>query len=246
MAIDLSQIPLAFAALDKAWKLQDPSSRTFYHALSDARAMAASGKWEKTPIAYANVRALAASTSLSLRGLLPDARPDDPQSDRWGAALHRSWKIIAERAGYKGEDAQTVAKGAQSTAAFPIIEVVAIVLGAIVVVTVLYFVISHSAEVVDNQLARGAEEEELVRLHSEADKVVSDHLAREKLAGKPIPWSQAELDVLDRLERLEAQIIHGLEPKPSTGGIGTFGAGAFVGALLLAGLGYYAWKGSPS
>jgi hypothetical protein len=205
--------------LHKVWQLVDPLSRSFDAALVSARQRAAGKAWSlpesSRPIAYADMRALAVATAITIRELTPEKRPDDLYSDRWGTALGRTWSILAKDGGYKNQTISDLKSAAsKDKAALPIIEIVAIVIGVLAVAAVIAFVIWQVGDIVDRALARRPANEELVRLHSEAQKIVEDHLEAERKAGHPIPWSQAELDALDRLERQQAAIIHGMTPTP--------------------------------
>jgi hypothetical protein len=242
----ISQVARTF--FQKGWQLIDPLSRSFDDALSSARKRAASRAWAvpelSRPIAYADMRALSVATAITLSELTPDKRPSDLYSDRWGSALARTYDMLAKSAGYKNQTISDVKSAAsKDKAAIPVIEIVAIVIGALAVAAVIGFVIYEIAQVVDRALARQPANEELVRLHSEAEKIVEDHLEAERKAGHPIPWSQAELDALERLERQQAIIIHGITPKGESPAIEPVSStGLVLGVLGLGALGFFAWR----
>jgi hypothetical protein len=205
-----NQFGLAVQALDKVWPQID--GRTFSAAMSSAFARAASQNWlANDKGSYADQSALAVGTQLYVEAMRD--RPGDVYSDRWGQALLQTQKILASKAGYKDQSADDVKNSAPASVKANI-EIIAMVLGIlafiVVAVAVMYFLITNSADVVDNQLARNALERALVQAQGAAEKVIDQHLQNEKAAGHQIEWSAGELSYLSSLEQLQSQIIHEL------------------------------------
>jgi hypothetical protein len=243
--------PSVISLLQKGFALQDPLGRSFDSALTSARNRAASALWNVPElakvVAYADFRALALQSALVVSLLTPEKRPDDVYSDRWGAAMSRTATMLAEPVGYTGQPLGDVKQSAtkDTSAEIPVIVIVGIVIGVLAIAGAFAWIIYKSLEVVDRELARGPAADELVRLHTQAEKIISDHFEAEKQVGHSIPWSQSELDVLDRLEKEQYAIIHGMTPEPQpfeAPALGSFGLGGLVGAAAVIGGLWFAVK----
>lgn len=201
----------ALLKLRDLWPAFDAQHRTYTEAHLSASARALKMDWPHgDAVANSDLQNLAMATQVAAYALANE-RADDPYSDRWASALLRTNRILAEQSGYKDQDPQAV-KSQSAASAVAIFEVIALIVGALAYIVVMMWVVSKAAEIVDNQLARNALERELVRIHSAALDIVTNHGVAETQAGKQLPWSEGELSYLTALEQAQATIIHGTLP----------------------------------
>jgi hypothetical protein len=200
-------------ALDKAWPAIDPKGRTFKQALQDSAMVAASKKWTLGVETTFDLIAMIAGSALLSSSVKED--PNKAIGLRASAALDRTWEVLAKRAGWKGEDPIAVQKTNPSSpdirAALPILEIVIVVVAIAAVAGVYAWAIWKASEIIERQLSISAESDELIRLHSEWQKIVDRHLADPNL-----PWTPQELQLLADLEKAQGLVANlNAPPKPA-------------------------------
>jgi len=80
-----------------------------------------------------------------------------------------------------------------------VLPAIGMVLGAVTVV----FLIERSAQIIDRSLARQADAAAMVRTQAGVLSVLNDHREAEKTAGKELPLTPAELEILKRLQGMQ-------------------------------------------
>jgi len=144
--------------------------------------------------------------------------------DAWGNAvtdvdhqnaqyiLIRTWEVLARGQGWtEGDAAQLSATSGKSSTATNVVAIVAIVVGIVVLAGLIAFTVYNVNSLIDRALARRAQAQELMRAHGECQKMLEDHAAAERSAGKPIPFNMAELAVMARLAKLQDSASKGFE-----------------------------------
>lgn len=144
-----------------------------------------------------------------LEGSAPDINHVNAQ-----IILLRTWEVFARSEGWNDTTATqlTATSGkpvTEQTTAMAPVAIVAIVIGIVVLAGLVAFVVWNVNTVVDRQLARKAQAQELMRAHAECQKMLSDHAAAEKAAGKAIDFNRVELATMARLARLQENAMHG-------------------------------------
>ena len=158
--------------------------------------------------------------------------------------LSRSWVVLAKQSGYK--EGQAVPKGDNPTEANAI-AIVAIIVGVAAIAAVVIYVIYRASQIVAEQLALRAANQELMRAHDDAKAMVEAHRAAEAKAGHTIPYDAGEMATLQALVHAQDDI-----GKVEVGTVGNAGKspinpdagdGFVVGALFAAlGIGYLLFK----
>lgn len=128
--------------------------------------------------------------------------------------LIRTWEVLARGQGWTESEASqlsaTSGKSVSGTSS-NVVAIVAVVVGIVVLAGLIAFVVYNVNSLVDRALARQAQAQELMRAHAECQKMLEDHAAAERSAGKPIPFNLAELAVMARLARLQDSAAKGFE-----------------------------------
>lgn len=234
---------VAIGALSKAWTTIDTRKRTLSQAISDALARAAAKAWTQSsskaaglPDALsdgvADIRALFVSTAITRTYLLDAARSPSPQDQTIADVMTYTWVLLAKRAGWKGESVDDVKKRNPLAGELVLIEVIAVVIAAALVAAVGAFVIYKAAEVIQTALADKVENDEMVRLHAEAQTILDNHFALEKAAGHPIPYTADEMKILADLHAAQEHIASLVAPPAPAPPLGS--AGINVGIVVLA------------
>jgi len=200
-----SKLQPQLLALEVAWRVFDPEHRAFTDALRTAYKRAAAKAWpEKEATTRADLVALAIGSGFSARAISSMPNIGVRASD----ALNRTWYVLANKLGYRGESADEIKASAQKqnpTGAE--IPVIVIVIAVVAIAAVYALIVWKAAQLIDSYLARSAQEQELIRLHAEWQKIVDRHLEDPKL-----PWTPEELQILDRLEKAQAGIRETMAP----------------------------------
>lgn len=116
--------------------------------------------------------------------------------------LLRTWEAFARSEGWNdSSSAQLSASTGRSptSTGSNVVAIVAIVVGIIALAGLIAFVIYNVNTVVDRQLTRRAQAQELMRAHAECQKMLQAHADAEKAAGHAIPFTTVELQVMQRL-----------------------------------------------
>jgi hypothetical protein len=144
----------------------------------------------------------------------PRPRPGAP-ADRLAAAriLYRTWQLVAIRA----QQRPLMTEGpSPDVGALPAVAVVAVVLIGSAAVA---YCAHQAAVVVDRELAREADLQQLARVHTTSLQLVRDHVEREGAAGSTLPLDAATVAVLQGLQQTQATIAEKTEePLPPLGG----------------------------
>ena len=145
--------------------------------------------------------------------------------DQWGAdvtdldhknaqyILIRTWEVLAKGQGWTESDAAQLSatSGRPAGTTTNVVAIVAIVVGIVVLAGLIAFTVYNVNSLIDRALARQAQAQELMRAHAECQKMLEDHAAAERSAGKPIPFNVAELAVMARLAKLQDSASKGFE-----------------------------------
>jgi hypothetical protein len=161
--------------------------------------------------------------------------------------LLRTWEVLAKANGWTESDASQLSatSGKDASATTNVVAIVAIVVGIIVLAGLIAFTVYNVNTLIDRSLARRAQAQELMRAHAECQKMLEDHAAAERSAGKPIPFSIAELAVMARLAKLQDSASKGFEATlvPPLGGAPPKTATDVIGDVLtlavVLGFGYF-------
>lgn len=126
--------------------------------------------------------------------------------------LIRTWEVLARGQGWtEGDASQLSATSGKPVTSSNVVAIVAIVVGIVVLAGLIAFTVYNVNALIDRALARQAQAQELMRAHAECQKMLEDHAAAERSAGKPIPFSIAELAVMARLAKLQDSAARGFE-----------------------------------
>jgi len=127
--------------------------------------------------------------------------------------LIRTWEVLGRSEGWsEGSAAQLSATSGKSVSTTSnVVEIVAIVVGIVALAGLIAFIVYNVNTVIDRALARKAQAQELMRAHAECQKMLEDHAAAERSAGKPIAFTVAELSVMARLAKLQDSAARGFE-----------------------------------
>jgi hypothetical protein len=224
---------VAIAALSKGWTVLDPKGRSLAQAIADAIARAAAKAWTQSSSiraglpsnlsdGEADLRALFLSTVIARTNLLDAARKPSPDDQVWADVLTQSWVILAKDAGYKGESKDDIEKQTPKAMA-ELIEVVAVIVGALLIAAIGAFVIYKASELIQIALADKVENDEMMRLHAEAQTILDNHFAMERAAGHPLPYTADEMKLLEQLHIAQqhiAEIVAPPKPQPPPGSAG--------------------------
>lgn len=223
-----SVLPTWRDALNLAWRTVDAGRRNFDEAAASGAQRALAKRWDLSAIAVSDLQAYALQSFMAKSDLLDG-----------------TWKILAKRIGWlqpmDGDAAQaSIAKDTQGSPVLSsVVPIVIGVLGVVAGAALAIWIVSRASLLIDHELARFAQERELLRLHAEAQAVIEAHNARELQEGRSIPYSPDETAILDRLARAQEAISQGLAIPEETGigagggvGIG-FGLGVLVAVGLL-------------
>jgi len=161
--------------------------------------------------------------------------------------LLRTWEVLAKNEGWTEDSSAQLSatSGKDASATTNVVAIVAIVVGIIVLAGLIAFVVYNVNTLIDRQLARRAQAQELMRAHAECQKMLEDHAAAERSAGKPLPFSIAELAVMARLAKLQDSASKGFEATlvPPLGGAPPRTATDVIGDVLtlavVLGFGYF-------
>lgn len=255
--LDLSSLgsaatQIAITALSKAWSVVDSRGRNLSQAIADALARAAAKAWTEAqskaaglPSALsdgeADLRALFASTVITRTLLLDASRKPSSDDQMISDVMTYTWVVLAKSTGYKGETKDDIKKQAPVATA-ELIEVVAVIVGALIVAAIGAFVIYKASELIQVALADKVENDEMVRLHAEAQTILDNHFAMEKAAGHPLPYTADEMKILNDLhvaQQTVAKLVAPPAPLPPPGSHGIDAAivilaiGAVGGGYLL-------------
>lgn len=204
-----SAVQIALDGVKQVWGAIDGAGRDFSSAISAAYARAASKKWTSDRVGVSDLTALVVLSALDSRAL---REAGDNASIRAADALDRTWYVISKRNGYQAETAQAqkdANKDPKMTAAVPLIAIVAAIAATLIIAGVYVYLIYQAASIIDRQLARDVESDELVRLHAEWQKIVDRHIADPNA-----PWTPEEIATLKRLEDAQAGIRQAIAPPP--------------------------------
>ena len=254
---DLSSIgsaatQVAIAGLSKAWSLVDPRGRNLSAAIADGLARAAAKAWSQASSksaglpsnlsdGEADLRALFLSTVITRAYLLDALRKPSSQDQTVADIITNTWVVLAKDAGYKGESKDQI-KAQAPKATAELIEVVAVIVGALIIAAIGAFVIYKASELIQIALADKVENDEMMRLHAEAQTILDNHFALEKAAGHPLPYTADEMKLLEQLHIAQehiATIVAPPKPLPPPGSAGIDAAiviialGAVGGGYLL-------------
>lgn len=193
--------------LGVAWKLVDPLGRTWAQTMTSATTRAAAKNW-KTGDAASRYDLLALIVASTLQARALQGFPD--VGEYAGDLLIRTWLVELKRIGvdpaqYRKEDLRAaIAK--QGQANVTLFEFLVVVAGALttalIVGTAMYLV----AQLVDNLLSRNANDNELIRLHTESQKIVDKHLA------DGTPYTDDEKEQLKRLQAMQEELAQFNKP----------------------------------
>lgn len=154
--------------------------------------------------------------------------------------LNRTWVVLAKKNGWKeGESAPAAPSKAASN--------IVVILGALVLlaeIAAIAYVVYRATLIVTQALAHLAAEQELMRAHRDAMRVVDAHTKREELAGKPLPYDAGELAVLEALRGAQdAALQTNVAAVNASEGSGAteIGGGVLLGLAAAAGLLYLVW-----
>lgn len=127
--------------------------------------------------------------------------------------LIRTWEVLARGQGWTESDASQLSatSGKDASATTNVVAIVAIVVGIVVLAGLIAFTVYNVNSLIDRALARQAQAQELMRAHAECQKMLEDHAIAERSAGKPLPFSVAELAVMARLAKLQDSAARGFE-----------------------------------
>ncbi|MEZ4301584.1 MAG: hypothetical protein R3B70_42010 [Polyangiaceae bacterium] len=159
----------------------------------------------------------------------------DDEHNAAGAAVARTLMLIAPRGPMLIAQNVTTAGGqppvfgsSSDTGVAPVLVALAIVAAVAVVGAVGYVIGSHTSETADRQDFREAKTKQLLSTQATAIEVLAKHAEREKIAGKPLPFTDEEKAILRSLEETQRAITtERREPMPAP----------FDGAKLFADLG---------
>lgn len=163
-----------------------------------------------------------------------DANPD---RKRAAIVLYRTVELLAE--GNRQGLGFTTLDGKADVGAWPVVALVAVV--SITQAAAIGYVAFQAAQVIDRQLQRRSDLRALLAEHAKELELVSQHVEREKLAGKPLPLDEATKASLNATIKRQNDIV-AKQQGPLSGGLPNIdaAAGGFgLGALLA--LGAVAW-----
>lgn len=250
MAIDAAQ---SRAADPKSWASGSLEDRS-----RDFRALMIASAYLAQAFSMFPVEGGTLGTQSAVKINIPDDASAYTNAERAsiGAALGRTLKLLDQRATILGASGASQTRlltigGSVPTpipdsmlpkpteaGAFPVLEVVAIVVGA----ATICFLAERTAQIVDRALARSADSAAMVATQGQLADVLQKHRQAEKDAGKELPLSTAEADVLKRLQTLQddyskRNATNGPFPElfPSSGGVTGMGIIAIIviGAVVL-------------
>ncbi|MBK8997438.1 MAG: hypothetical protein IPM35_17050 [Myxococcales bacterium] len=171
--------------------------------------------------------------------LIHPAPKSGADADRRRAAtvLYRTVELIAE--GNRQGLGFTTTDAKSDTGAWPVVAIVAVV--GITQAAAIGYVAFQAAQVVDRQLQRRADLRTLLAEHAKELELVSQHVEREKLAGKPLPLDEATKASLNATIKRQNDIAAKQQGPLSSGlpNIDAAAGGFGLGALLA--LGAVAW-----
>jgi hypothetical protein len=212
------------------------------------------GAWDSLPDSATKARFLRAFVIMSLQAatLRPEPTPQplgyfspslyaDDEHNAAGSAVARTLVLLAPPGTGITSSVQTTAGGPPLIAGAPgaglaplaIVAIVAICAAAATIIGV------KAADVVDSTNFRNNKTQQLVSTQAKALEVLQKHAEREKLAGKPLDFTDDERDLLGLLENTQRQIVeekHQPLPPPWEGSK-TLEALGNAGRGLLSGLG---------
>lgn len=161
----------------------------------------------------------------------------DPDRRRAATVLYRTVELIAE--GNRQGLGFTTLDAKSDTGAWPVVAIVAVV--AVTQAAAIGYVAFQAAQVVDRQLQRRADLRTLLAEHAKELELVSQHVEREKLAGKPLPLDEATKASLNATIKRQNEIA-AKQQGPLSSGLPNIdaAAGGFGLGVVLA-LGAAAW-----
>jgi hypothetical protein len=122
--------------------------------------------------------------------------------------LLRTWEVLARNEGWRDDSpAMLSADTGKSDGQANVVEIVAIVVGILALAGIIAFVVWNANVIIDRELARRAQAQELMRAHADCQKMLQLHADAERAAGHPIPFSIAELTIMGRLAKLQDEAM---------------------------------------
>lgn len=221
------------AAIEKAFALLS-GGYDYDVAAATASARAQAGDWTSDgPSASTRDFIAYVLASEDTARAVEDEHPDASK------ALSRSWVVLAKQSGWK--EGQSVPKGDNPTEANAI-AIVAIIVGVAAIAAVVIYVIYRASQIVAEQLALRAANQELMRAHDDAKVMIEAHRAAEAKAGHAIPYDAGELATLqalvnaqDELGKVEVGTVGNAGKPPIDPGAGDgFMLGAIAAGLAVA------------
>jgi hypothetical protein len=165
------------------------------------------------PSLLSQLAPIGATLTLSVvQGTAPDVDHVNAQ-----VILLKTWEVYARALGW---NMQTPAQ-LSATTGRPLtttqqtqanaIAIVAIVVGILALAGIIAFVVWNVHTVIDRELARKAQAQELMQAHADCQTMLQNHAAAEKQAGHAIPFTTPELQIMARLGQLQDAAMQGFK-----------------------------------
>lgn len=216
----------------RAW-LVDPDPTSTGTRVADLRALAV-GTIAALAWAFTVSATQAASNALSLLFGSNPLDGLDPQRRRVALALLRTWYLLAGPAPSAfttpNRTIKTDGDGSPSSDAGNPVAIALVVVAGVVVLGVVCWAIYRSTWVVDEQLKRRGNARRLAEAQARMLEILDQHRQAERVAGKSLPLSPAELRGLDALEATQRAFS---EPDRAAPGFPDPGAPAGFGFGLI-------------
>lgn len=157
-----------------------------------------------------------ASSSLSAIGQklsLSVTTGDAPDLDHQNAQyiLLRSWEALGRAEGWNDSSAAQLSantgRAPGSNVQSNAVAIVAIVVGIIALAGLIAFVVYNVNTMIDRQLTRRSQAQEMMRAHAECQAMLEAHAAAERKAGHALPFTTVELQIMARLARAQDQVM---------------------------------------
>ncbi len=129
--------------------------------------------------------------------------------------LLRTWEVLGRAEGWNEQTAAqlsaTTGRPVSSSTQSNVVAIVAIVVGIVMLAGLIAFVVWNVNTIVDRELARRAQAQELMRAHADCQTMLQTHSAAERQAGHAIPFTTPELMVMARLAALQDGAMQGFK-----------------------------------
>lgn len=124
--------------------------------------------------------------------------------------LLRTWEAFARSEGWNDSSAAQLSAStgrAPSSTQANAVAIVAIVVGIIALAGLIAFCIYNVNTLIDRQMTRRSQAQEMMRAHAECQRMLQAHADAEKKAGHALPFTTVELQIMARLARAQDSVL---------------------------------------